>query len=306
MGALVTSSQLVLGLLPLVLTACVMRPPAQGGPQTQAGVAGAPTASTAPAGPPLSSDPKDTMIFLLLGQSNMAGAPSPEAEDEVEEPRVKVLAYEDCSRLGRRYNQWYTAKPPLHGCGGGLGPGDYFGRAIAKAFPNATIGLVPLAISGVDIDFFVKGVVSARRHEFRIPPDDHWAGAYEWVVERARLAQQSGAIRGIVFHQGESDTGSPQWVGKVKRVVEELRNDLNLGEVPFVAGELLYGGCCAQWHNPLIQQLPAAISNSSVVSANGLAGIDAAHFDLPGQRELGARYGSAMLELMARAPNARP
>jgi hypothetical protein len=156
----------------------------------------------------------------------------------------------------------------------------------------------PLAVNGVDIDFFSKGVLSTRRREFRIPPDNHWSGAYDWVIERARLAQRAGALRGIIFHQGESDTGNAQWIGKVKAMVGDLRRDLGLGEIPFVAGELLYSGCCGKWHNPLVLQLSPEISNARVVSANGLAGLDAAHFDLPGQRELGARYGAAMIELL--------
>jgi hypothetical protein len=240
---------------------------------------------------------KDLMLFLLIGQSNMVGEPKPAPEDEAEDPRVFVLAYDDCPNLGRTYDHWYPAKPPLHLCDGGVGPGDSFGKALAAAYPAATIGLVPVAIPGVDVDFFVKGAVSKRRHEFRIPPDDHWTGAYEWVIERARLAQQVGQIHGIIFHQGESDTGSSFWVKKVKRMVRDLRSDLGLGEAPFVAGELLYTGCCGQVHNPLLPQL-RSIPNSRVVSAQGLTGMDVAHFDLPSQREFGKRYARAMVELM--------
>lgn len=228
----------------------------------------------------------------------MVGAPKPESQDEVENPRVVVLAYETCPNLGRTYNEWYPAKPPLHGCYGGVGPGDYFGKAVATKYPNVNVGLVPLGINGVDIDFFEKGVVSKRRGEFKIPPDNHWSGAYDWVLERARLAQKVGTIRGIIFHQGESDTGSSQWVTKVKTMVTDLRTDLGISEVPFVAGELLYTGCCGKWHNPLLAQLPAEISNTRFVSASGLNGMDAAHFDLAGQRELGKRYGQVMIELL--------
>ncbi len=244
------------------------------------------------------ADP-DFMIFLLIGQSNMAGVPQPQAQDQTEHPRVKVLAYNNCGSLGRTYNEWYAAKPPLHGCWEGVGPGDNFGKALADAFPNATIGLVPNAISGVDIDFFRKGVVSSRRNEFQIPPDNHWSGAYEWVIERAKLAQQTGVIRGIIFHQGESDSGSPQWVGKVKGIVSDLRADLGIGNVPFIAGELPYGGCCATYHNPLVNQLPSQIDNAFVVSASGLGIMqDKLHFDLAGQRELGKRYGQKMLDAL--------
>ena len=293
--------RLLLGLCALTLTACL-------NPQAAAVKREPESPLPANAGTSASNlDGKtDLMIFLLIGQSNMAGAPRPQAVDEVENSRVKVLAYQTCPGLGRTYNEWYTAKPPLHDCNGGLGPGDYFGKALADAYPSATIGLVPLAISGVDIDFFEKGVVSKRRREFSIPPDNHWSGAYEWVLERARLAQKVGKISGIIFHQGESDTGSAEWVGKVKKMVTDLRADLGLGEVPFVAGELLYSGCCGKWHNPLLPQLAQEITHTRIVSASGLNGQDVAHFDLEGQRELGKRYAATMIELLKATADTKP
>lgn len=247
-------------------------------------------------------DPNITgmQIFLLFGQSNMEGTPAPTDDDRVEDPRVQVLAYDNCGNLGRTYNQWYAAVPPLHSCGLGLGPGDQFGKMMARALPNATIGLVPNAISGVDIDFYRKGVVSSRRSQFRIPPDNAWTSAYDFMLERARLAQESGTIRGILFHQGESDTGQQIWLSKVRGIVEDLRNDLGIGEVPFLAGELLYsseGGCCSS-HNTLVNRVPDEITNAFAISAEGLGGMDQYHFDLDGQRELGQRYARTMLQAL--------
>ena len=60
-------------------------------------------------------------------------------------------------------------------------------------------------------------------------------------------------------------------------------------------------GCCGKWHNALVQQLSRTITNTRVVSAEGLAGMDSAHFDLSGQRALGTRYGAAMLDLLKAA-----
>lgn len=236
-------------------------------------------------------------VFLLFGQSNMEGVPTPEDPDEVENPRVKVLAYDNCQALGRTYNEWAVASPPLHSCWAGVGPGDSFGKALADALPDATIGLVPNAISGADIDMFRKDVVSSRRDEFTIAPDDHWSGAYEPMLARAKLAQQTGVIRGILLHQGESDNGSPQWLDKVKDIVDDLRADLNIPDVPLLAGELLYSGCCAG-HNSLVAQLPDVVDDAHVISADGLQGMAVYHFDLAGQRELGARYAEKMLELL--------
>ncbi|HEU5072983.1 MAG TPA: sialate O-acetylesterase, partial [Polyangiaceae bacterium] len=184
----------------------------------------------------------------------------------------------------------------------GIGPGDYFAKTLIEALPAGdTIGLVPCAIPGVDIDFFVKGVVSARRGEFTIPPDNHWDSAYDWVIERAQLAQAAGGvIDGIIFHQGESDSGEPNrslWSDKVKGIVEDLRTDLGGEEFPFVAGELLYSGCCGSM-NMLVNQLPNEISNTYTASAEGLNGVDQYHFDAPGVRSLGQRYGEAMIEAL--------
>lgn len=238
-------------------------------------------------------------LFLLIGQSNMEGVPKPAPEDLIENPRVRVLGYDNFG--DRKWNEWDIAQPPLHRSWAGLGPGDYFGKAVAQAWPEATIGLIPCAISGVDIDYFRKGVVSSRRDEFEIPPDNSRKSAYEMVTERAKLAQTRGVIRGILFHQGESDSGSAAWVGKVTELVRDLRIDLGLGEsVPFVAGELLHDGCCSS-HNSLVHQLPESVPNAHVVSAAGLGMLDDpyhAHFDLEGQRELGRRYAEMMLKAL--------
>jgi hypothetical protein len=237
-------------------------------------------------------------LYLLMGQSNMEGMAGTEAQDKVQNARVKVLAYTNCANTGRVYDKWYTAAPPLHGCGAGVGPGDWFGKAMADSFPKATIGLIPTAIAGVDIDYFRKNVVSKRRNEFSIPPDNKRTGAYEMVIEKAKEAQKTGVIRGILFHQGESDAGVQAWVGKVREMAADLRKDLGLGDsVPFLAGELLYGGCCEK-HNTIIKQLPGAIPNSFVISAQGLAGQDQAHFNAAAQRELGRRFAARMAPLL--------
>jgi hypothetical protein len=273
-----------------------------GGVGGSAGIGGSPSgdAGTPDAGGAGGESPTGMQVFLLFGQSNMEGVPAPEAADLVENPRVEVLGYTTCGT--RVYNEWAVARPPLHSCGLGVGPGDAFGKAMAEAWPNATIGLVPAAISGVDIAFYRKGVVSTRRGEFSIPPDNTDDSAYDMLLEKAQLAQQRGTIRGILFHQGESDGGNSQWVSQVTQIVLDLRTDLGLGEdVPFIAGELLYSqytGCC-QSFNTRVNQLPGSIPNAHVVSAAGLANLDTFHFDLPGQRELGARYAEAMLEALS-------
>ena len=182
------------------------------------------------------------------------------------------------------------------------GPGDYFAKTLVEGLPAGdTVGLVPCAIPAVDIDFFRRGVISSRRDEFVSPPDDRWDSAYDWVIERAHLAQSAGGdIDGIIFHQGESDSEEPnrsQWTEKGKGMVEDLRTDLGGDAFPFVAGELLYSGCCGTM-NTIVNQLPDSIPSCFVASAEGLDGVDQFHFAAPGVRTVGRRHGEAMISAL--------
>jgi hypothetical protein len=261
-----------------------------------------PGAAGQAATPPTDQPPPatgNTQVFLLFGQSNMYGVPAPEQQDLTINPHVEVLTITKCAK--HDVNQWVPAQPPLHGCvgmpsnaptGPGVGPGDYFAKTLADAFPNDTILLVPGAVPGVSIDTFQRGQTN-----------------YNNLLARAKLAQQRGPIRGMIFHQGENDAGQSSWPMRVKNAVTALRADLNIGDVPFVAGELLYSppGCCGTQHNPLVEMLPSVITNTAVVKADGLVALTKAqdtfgvyHFNLPSQRTLGQRYGQAMLQLLGK------
>src|SRR5690606_16325692 len=78
-------------------------------------------------------------IYLMLGQSNMEGSAAIEQQDRQAHPRVKVLQSENCSGESTAYGQWRDAYPPLIRCGGGggLGPGDTFGKVMAENTPSS-------------------------------------------------------------------------------------------------------------------------------------------------------------------------
>ena len=224
-------------------------------------------------------------VFLLLGQSNMAGYPKAATADKVKNERIRVLGFDDCSATGRKADQWDVAVPPLHECfAGAIGPGDYFSKTLIDKVPAGdTILLVPGALSGKAIAVFSKG-----------------AEKYDWIIKRAKNAQQmGGVIEGLLFHQGESDCGNSAWPMKVKQLVSDLKADLKLGDVPFLVGELPYDSACKN-HNPLVNMLPGMIPNTTVISAQGLA-LDAGdtsnfHFGHDAQVELGKRYEAAFIK----------
>ncbi|AQT62048.1 sialate O-acetylesterase [Cellvibrio sp. PSBB023] len=239
-------------------------------------------------------------IYLMFGQSNMEGAAPIENQDRITNPRVKVMADLNCSNLGRTYGNWYVASPPLNRCYSGLGPGDYFGKTMADGMPSSvTIGLVPAAVSGTPIELYQKSAPIGRNNQ-NIPTQ--FNGGYAWLLDMARKAQQAGVIKGIIFHQGESDTSDPNWKNQVKEIVTDLRRDLGIGDVPFLAGELLYAdyGSCCHWHNTEVRKLPGLINNAHIVSAMGLPGMDVYHFTSASYRELGRRYAQIMLDKIDR------
>jgi len=215
----------------------------------------------------------------------MAGYAQARDADRVEDPRVSVLGFDDCPATGRAADQWDTASPPLHECwNGAVGPGDWFAKTLLENLPEGdSIALVPCALSGKAIEVFMKGKDTQ----------------YDWIVRRAKAALAAGGrIDGILFHQGESNCGSPAWPAQVKTLVNDLRADLQLGEIPFLAGELPYAGNCAR-HNAQVAELPALIANTHVVSAEGLA-VDPKdtrwnlHFGHDETVELGRRYAETM------------
>jgi lysophospholipase L1-like esterase len=119
----------------------------------------------------------------------------------------------------------------------------------------------------------------------------------------ARLAQKDGVIKGILLHQGESNSNDKDWPAKVKGIYDNLIQDLALKpeETPLLAGELLNSdqkGACAGM-NSIIAELPKNIPNSYVISSAGCLGRpDHLHFAPEGYRELGKRYAEKMLSIL--------
>ena len=119
----------------------------------------------------------------------------------------------------------------------------------------------------------------------------------------AKLAQKEGVIKGILLHQGESNTGDTSWPQKVSRVYANLLSDLSLTaqQVPLLAGEVVHaeqGGVCAGM-NTIINKLPETIPTAYVISSKGCADSpDNLHFNAEGYREFGKRYAEKMLTVL--------
>ncbi|MCU4165778.1 family 43 glycosylhydrolase [Carboxylicivirga caseinilyticus] len=255
---------------------------------------------------------KKMYVFLSFGQSNMEGNARFEPQDTVGvDERFKVMAAVDCPDLNRVKGLWYKAVPPLCRCYTGLTPVDYFGRKMLEYVPdNVEIGVVNVSVGGCKIELFdmdnYQSYVESSPDWLKNMVKEYDDNPYKRLVEMARLAQKDGVIKGILLHQGESNTGDTLWTKKVKVVYDQLMADLDLNpaEVPLIAGEVVSaeeGGKCASM-NPIIATLPEVIANAHVVSSAGCPAVaDQLHFSAEGYRILGKRYADVMISLMQKS-----
>lgn len=247
----------------------------------------------APAAEPVKLPAKEKFhLYLLVGQSNMAGRGKVEAGDK--KPVANLL-------MLNKDNQWVPAVDPLHfdKPAAGVGLGRTFGMEVLAADPTVTIGLIPCAQGGSPISTWVPGAYFDQTKSH--PWDD--------AIKRAKKAQESGVIHGILWHQGEGDSNekaAPVYAGKLKALVEAFRKELNT-DAPFIVGQLgkFQKGKWTPSHDVVDKahrELPQQVPNAAFVSAEGLtANSDNLHFDTKSQREFGKRYAAAYFQLLKAA-----
>lgn len=233
-------------------------------------------------------------LFLLIGQSNMAGRGEVAEEDRQPHPRVLML---------NQQGQWVSAVAPLHfdkPTVVGVGPGRAFGIAVAEAMPEIIVGLIPCAVGG-------SAIASWEPGGYDTPTKTH---PYDDAMVRAREALKTGTLKGILWHQGESDCSpekSAVYEQKLHALIERLRDELDAPNVPFIAGQL---GQFPErpWNEAkkrvdrAHRELPEEISNTAFVSAEGLTHKgDHVHFDAASAKELGRRFAKGYLALVQKA-----
>ena len=257
-------------------------------------------------------------IFLCFGQSNMEGAARPEAQDlKSPGPRflwMPAVDYPATETLPeRKMGEWYEAIPPLCRPNTGLTPADWFGRTLVASLPeHIKIGVIHVAIGGIDIkgflpdsiDNYVKTKAPGWMKGMLAAYDNN---PYNRLVTLAKKAQKDGVIKGILMHQGETNTGDPKWAGMVQQVYDNLCGDLQLKpeEVNLYAGNIVQAGgkgvcigCKKQ-----IDELPQTLHTAQVISSDDCTnGPDRLHFDAAGYRELGCRYGEAVARFLGYEP----
>ena len=125
-------------------------------------------------------------------------------------------------------------------------------------------------------------------------------------MKRAKAALPAGTLKGILWHQGESDSNvqlAPVYENKLHGLISRFRKELNASQTPFIAGQM---GQFKErpWSDSkkLVDQvhreLPKKVKRAAFVNSDGLSHKgDKVHFDAKSYRELGRRYAKAMKSL---------
>lgn len=237
---------------------------------------------------------KNFHLYLLMGQSNMAGRGEIQSIDTLVHPRVYMLD----SGL-----QWVPAKDPMHfdKPAAGVGLGLTFGKIMADDNPKIKIGLIPTAVGGSSIDAWFTDSLHQQTNTY----------PYNDMIIRAKKAMKDGRLKGILWHQGESDSGDPGKISgypeKFHAMMDSLKKDLGIQTVPVVMGEIGYffyeKSPMAEKLNGVFLKMTSENECIELVSSELLHDKgDKTHFDSDSYHELGKRYAMKMKEIQSLCP----
>ncbi len=240
--------------------------------------------------PILAGIPEDFDVYLLIGQSNMAGRGPLEAKDTtdviegvwllnadgVPEPAVAPL------------NQYSTIRKELSLQG--YNPGCEFGRIMHKETGR------PILL-----------VVNARggSHIAEWQPDNS-NGYFKDAVSRTQKAMRYGKLKGILWNQGETDVQMKTWdyPEKFSLMISALRKELGSDAIPVVIGQVgrwnwAHKGDIEKFNDSIVPAVSKLVPDCSYVSSKGLERRFKdkerdPHYGREAQIELGRRYAEAI------------
>lgn len=223
-----------------------------------------------------------TYVFLLAGQSNMAGRGKPQLQDTTSVNNIYML---------NAAMQWVPAREPLHfdkPAIVGVGPGFAFAREIMRKDKQAIIYLIPAAVGGSKIDLWVPGAYDSVTRSY----------PYDNALRRARKGQSVAPISAILWHQGESDSRPDRcdaYQQKLTALIQRFRSDLQQPDLLFLPAQLSYftanRDISKQQVNAAIANVCKEVPNCSLVKSNKLTHLgDTLHYSTSSANLLGIRY----------------
>ncbi|MFW5872914.1 MAG: sialate O-acetylesterase [bacterium] len=234
-------------------------------------------------------NPDSLYIFIMAGQSNMAGRGFVEPQDTIPDKRILTID---------KSMNWIYAKEPLNfhePSLTGLDCGVSFAKEILDSIPKGIkVALITCAVGNSSIEQWLYN-------------DKHrGVKLLDNFKNKVKFAKKHGIIKGILWHQGESDAKSnliPRYSQRLDSLIITFRSIVNNDSLPIILGEL---GSYAEpkdmqdkWDsiNSIMHNIANNHHHISVVKTNDLKDKgDKLHFNSESQRKLGERYAKHYFE----------
>jgi len=247
-------------------------------------------------------------LWILAGQSNMQGV-GKVAELPPPVAAVHMFSMQDRWRLGREpLHALFESRDEAHWQGlvpegktreeflpnwsravrrpeaRGVGPGLPFAWELYR-LTGVPVGVIPCARGGTSLEEW-----NPNRKE------EGGRSLYGAMLRRAAAA--GGRVRGVVWYQGESDTGKPEvsgsYLSRFRDFVAAVRSDLGSPDLCFLyvqLGRFIFGGSGDGWDTVREAQRLAEpqLGRAAVAPALDAPLVDAIHLDTAGQMRLGRR-----------------
>ncbi|WP_341227248.1 sialate O-acetylesterase [uncultured Arcticibacterium sp.] len=224
-------------------------------------------------------------VFIMAGQSNMAGRGFVEPQDTISNARILTL---------NKNRQLIKAKEPLHWYEPnltGLDCGMSFAKNLLPNIPeDVSILILPVAIGGSSTTQWLG--------------DSTYRGVQLFTnfKEKVAFAKNYGNIKGIIWHQGESDANEgflPDYSSRIENLFKQFRKEIGNKKIPIIMGEIgSYSKSNEYWQkiNSKIHRYSAAAKYTDFIHTQDLNHKgDFIHFNSEGQREMGKRFAQKYL-----------
>ncbi|MCA9734847.1 sialate O-acetylesterase [candidate division KSB1 bacterium] len=226
-----------------------------------------------------------TWVFIMAGQSNMAGRGFVEPRDTV--AHEKVLTIDKEGRVVFAKEPLHTYEPELTGLDCGLS----FGKSLVDQLPDSIyLLLLPTAVGGSAINQWLS---DANHRNVQLLDN---------FIEKVEIGKKYGILKGILWHQGESDANLkslPYYEERLDALFKTFRSFAENDSLPILIGELgSYSNRPQEWEeiNKAINAYAKTDVFSAVIKTGDLTHRgDEVHFNAHGQRAIGKRFAEAFL-----------
>ena len=232
---------------------------------------------------------ENVWVFLMAGQSNMAGRGLVEPSDTIPDSRIWTISQQGELIYAKEPLHFY--EPSLQGLDCGLS----FARTLIRHVPDSVkILLIPTAVGGSSVGQWIN---DSLFREVKLLTNFN---------QKVEIARRYGVIKGIIWHQGESDSKPdrlPVHHRNLTNLFTHFREKAGNPRLPIFVGALgpYFTGPYHLQMNEVLKKYAGSDPNAYFVPADGLIDKgDGVHFDSASLRELGRRYAESYREYMSR------